>query len=308
MRAIPTIVLAVSAAALAGAGLWLWTPDLSRAGLEARYLASPEEMREVAGMRLRVRDTGPKDAPAIVMLHGFGSSLDTWEPWARALDSQHRVVRYDMPGAGLSPPDSTGDYTDARAIAVLAALMDQLGFQRASLIGNSIGGRVAWKFAALKPERVTKLVLISPDGFASPGFEYGRAPNVPAAVAILKYVLPKPLMRMNLAPAYGDPSRLTEATIDRYYDLMRAPGVRGAMIDRMKQTILEDPAPLLRRITAPILLLWGEKDGMIPVANAADYRRILPDSALNLLPGLGHVPMEEAPAESLPPVSAFLDR
>jgi pimeloyl-ACP methyl ester carboxylesterase len=78
------------------------------------------------------------------MLHGFGSSLHTWEPWARALDSDHRVVRYDMPGAGLSPPDSTGDYTDARAVALLAALMDQLGIARASLIGNSIGGRVAW--------------------------------------------------------------------------------------------------------------------------------------------------------------------
>jgi pimeloyl-ACP methyl ester carboxylesterase len=213
-----------------------------------------------------------------------------------------------MPGAGLSPPDATGDYGDDRAIALLAALMDQLGVARASLIGNSIGGRIAWKFAALKPERVTKLVLISPDGFASPGFDYGQAPNVPGVVAMLKYVLPRPVMRMNLAPAYGDPSRLTQTTFDRYYDLMRAPGVRGAMIDRMKQTVLEEPAPILRRIKAPVLLLWGEKDGMIPIANAEDYRRLLPDVTLVRLPGLGHVPMEEAPAESLPPVRAFLDR
>jgi len=306
MKTATGVILALSTAALIGAGLSLWTPDKARASLEAKYLAAPGDIRLVAGLRLHVRDSGPRDAPAIVMVHGFGSSLHTWQDWARALEGNHRVVRYDMPGAGLSGPDPAANYTDARSIEVLTALMDQLGIGRASLIGNSIGGRLAWKFAALKPERVTKLVLISPDGFASPGFEYGRAPDVPSFAAILTYVLPKPLVRMNLTAAYGDPSRLTGAVVERYYDLMLAPGVRGAMLDRMRQTILEDPAPLLSRIECPVLLLWGEKDGMIPASNAADYQKSLANSTLVLLPGLGHVPMEEAPSASLGPVKAFL--
>jgi pimeloyl-ACP methyl ester carboxylesterase len=124
----------------------------------------------------------------------------------------------------------------------------------------------------------------------------------------MRYVLPKPMLRMNLAPAYGDPARLTDAVLDRYYDLMLAPGVRDALIARMEQTILEDPEPLLPRITAPTLLLWGEKDAMIPVSNAADYRRLVPDVALAALPGLGHVPQEEDPMRSLEPVAAFLKR
>jgi pimeloyl-ACP methyl ester carboxylesterase len=306
MKARIILILSVVAVALAGIGFWLWTPDRSRAALEAKYLSSPADMIEVAGVRLDVRDTGPRTAPAIIMIHGLGSSLHTWEDWAKLLESQYRVVRFDMPGAGLSEPDPTGDYSDARVRFLLAALMDKLGVAKATLIGNSIGGRIAWGFAARNPDRVTKLVLVSPDGFASPGFAYGQAPKVPAIAGAMKYVLPKSFLKMNLVPAYGDPARLTPATLDRYYDLVRAPGVRGALIDRMGQTVLEDPEPLLRRIQAPVLLVWGEKDGMIPVANAADYQKDLPDCRLALLPGLGHVPQEEAPAVSLAPVKEFL--
>jgi pimeloyl-ACP methyl ester carboxylesterase len=308
MKPVFLAVLASIVAALVIGGIWLWTPDVPRARLETKYLAAPGDMRIVAGVRLHVRDSGPKEAPAVIMIHGLGSSLQTWEPWAAALESDFRVIRFDLPGAGLSEPDPTGDYSDARSFQILTALMDQLGVARASLIGNSIGGRIAWGFAARNPERVTRLVLISPDGFASPGFDYGRKPHMPAIVKLMRYVLPKFLLRMNLVPAYGDKSALTDETLDRYYDLMRAPGVRNAMIQRMEQTVLEDPEPLLRGIEAPVLLVWGEKDAMIPATNAADYQKYLPNSSLALLPGLGHVPQEEAPLMSLVPVREFLAR
>jgi pimeloyl-ACP methyl ester carboxylesterase len=288
---------------LIGAGAWLYAPDRSRAALERRYGG---DFLEVAGIRLRLRDSGPRNAPAVILLHGFGASLDTWDAWATALARQYRVVRYDLPGFGLTGPDPTGDYSDARGIAVLAALMDRLGIPRASLIGNSLGGKLAWQFAAAHPGRVDKLVLISPDGFASPGFDYGRKPEVPWMMRLLPYVLPAPMLRMSLAPAYGDPAHLAPATLDRYADMMRAPGVRAAMLARMGQVMLHDPAPVLRTIAAPTLLLWGEKDGMIPFSNSADYLRDMPHATLAALPGLGHVPFEEAPAESLAPVLAFL--
>ena len=151
MKALTFIVPCLLIVALLAA--WLWTPDRSRPALEALYLNKPADMIEVAGVRLHVRDNGRRDAPAILMLHGFGSSLHTWEPWAEALGGQYRVVRLDLPGSGLSPPDPSGNYTDARSIALLVALMDQLGIERASLIGNSIGGRIAWSFAAEHPDR-----------------------------------------------------------------------------------------------------------------------------------------------------------
>jgi len=300
------IIILPFLACLIFCGIWLWTPDKTRAVLEANYLNSPGDIIEILGTRLHVRDSGPRSASAVIMLHGFGSSLQTWEPWALALQSEHRVIRFDLPGSGLSEPDTTGDYSDARTMALLDALMDRVGLPQASLVGNSIGGRIAWRFAAQYPQRVTKLVLISPDGFASAGFAYGQKPTVPATVKLMRYVLPKPLLRMNLAPAYGNPAALTDATVNRYYDLMLAPRVRDAMIERMEQTVLVDPEPLLRSICVPTLLVWGEKDALIPFSNADDYLRDLPDAKLVSFPNLGHVPQEEAPALSLPPVRSFL--
>ena len=285
---------------------WLWTPDKPRAALEKLYLDAPADMRDVGGTRLHVRDSGPRGAPALILLHGFGASLHTWEPWAQALSRDFRVIRLDLPGNGLSSPDATGDYSDARSITLLLALMDQLGLARASIGGNSIGGRIAWTFAARHPERTDRLVLVAPDGFASPGFAYGRKPEVPTLLKLMRYALPKPLLRMSLAPAYANPAVLTDALATRYHDLMLAPGARDAMVERMAQTVLVDPLPLLGRISTPTLLVWGEQDAMIPLANSQDYLNAVAGSERVVLPGVGHLPHEEAPALSVEPVRAFL--
>jgi pimeloyl-ACP methyl ester carboxylesterase len=299
-------LLVVTLIVIALVAFWLWTPDRDRASLDAKYLAAPGDMIELAGWRLHVQDRGPRDAPAVILIHGFGASLQTWDAWVPALATRHRVITFDLPGSGLSAPDPKGDYSDTRSIELLLALMDRLGLQRASLIGHSIGGRIAWTFAARHPERVDKLVLVAPDGFASPGFEYGKAPQVPAFLKLMRYVFPKALLRMNLAPAYARPDTLTDALVNRYYDLMLAPGAREAMLERMQQTVLVDPLPLLATIQAPTLLLWGEGDAMIPFANSADYLKVLPHARIVALPGVGHLPQEEAPAASLQAVSAFL--
>jgi pimeloyl-ACP methyl ester carboxylesterase len=295
------IILLTSAAAA-----WLYTPDRKRAALEAEYGATPAEFLSVAGLRLHVRDTGPRDAPAVILLHGFGSSLQTWDGWAAILQTRFRVIRFDLPGFGLTGADPTGDYSDARTVQVLGALMDRLGLARASLAGNSLGGKIAWQFAADHPDRVVRLILVSPDGYASPGFEYGKRPSVPAVMRLLPYTLPRAMVRMTLAPAFADPAAMTPALVTRYQDMMLAPGVRQAMLDRMGQVLLVPPDPALRRITAPTLLLWGERDAMIPFSNSADYLRALPHARLIALPALGHVPQEEAPAESAAAVAAFL--
>lgn len=283
--------------------VWLSEPDKPRAALEETY---PGEYRIIDGVRLRLRDSGPRDGEAVIMLHGFGASLETWEKWAEALSARYRVIRFDLPGFGLTGPDPTGDYTDARSMQVLAGLMGQLGIDHASLIGNSLGGRIAWNFAAMFPERVNKLVLVSPDGFASPGFDYGVAPEVPLIMRALPYTAPRSMLKANLAAAYGNPAALSEADVTRYHDLMLAPGVRRAILERMGQVVLREPGPTLARIQAPTLLVWGERDGMIPISNAEDYLRFLPNATLARLPGLGHVPFEEDAVQSLVPVEAFL--
>ena len=299
--------LAIGLLVLAAIAYWLWTPDRTRHDLEARYLASPGDLTQVGRWRLHVRDSGPRGAAAIILIHGFGSSLQTWDRWSESLGRTHRVIRFDLPGSGLSPPDPAGDYTDARSVELLIALMDTLGLQRATLGGHSIGGRIAWTFASLHPERVDRLVLVAPDGFASPGFAYGRAPEVPALTGLMRWVLPRVLLRMSLAPAYADPAKLTDALVERYDDLIRAPGARQALLDRMHQTVLVDPRPLLAAIHAPTLLVWGERDAMIPIANSSDYLKALSNARLVSFAASGHLPQEEAAAESAAAVERFLE-
>ena len=301
-----SIILICLGVLLAAALWWLWTPDKDRAALEPKYLNSPSDMIDVAGTRLHVRDSGPKTAPAVIFLHGFGASLHTWEPWANTLAKDLRVIRIDLPGSGLSLPDPTGDYSDKRSLQIINALMDKLGLARASLVGNSIGGRIAWTFAGTYPSRTDKLVLVSPDGFASPGFEYGKTPEVPMMVKLMRYALPKALLTMSLKPAYANPETMTDALATRYHDMMLAPGSRGALLARMAQTVLVDPLPILKQITAPTLLVWGEQDGMIPFANSNDYLKAIAGSKRVSFEGVGHLPHEEAPAESVGAVREFL--
>lgn len=284
----------------------LWTPDLPRADLEARYLEAPADLRTVGPWRLHVRDSGPRQAPVVVLLHGFGASLQTWDLWARGLSQTHRVIRLDLPGSGLSPPDPDQDYTDARSLQLLRSLLDELGVSRATMVGHSMGGRIAWTFAAQHPERTDKLVLIAPDGFASEGFEYGKPMDVPFSLSLMRQVLPKPLLRMSLKSAYAQPESLTDALTTRYHELLLAPGARQAMLDRLKQTALQEPGPLLRQIKAPTLLVWGESDAMIPASNARDYLQAIVGSRLFLYPGVGHLPHEEASEVSLKAVVDFL--
>jgi pimeloyl-ACP methyl ester carboxylesterase len=286
----------------------LYAPDKDRSSLEAVYAQVPSEFVPVAGLRVHVRDSGPKMAQTIVLLHGFGASLHTWDAWAQALQSKYRVIRFDLPAAGLTGADPSGDYSDARGVHILATLLDELDVAQAVVVGHSMGGRLAWRFAAEQPHRVSQLVLIAPDGFASPGFEYGKAPEVGPMAKLMQHVLPKLVLRRGLASAYADPSKLGEDTVTRYHDLLLAPQVRSALIARMQQMNLQDPAPWLARISAPTLLLWGDKDALIPVANAQDYLRVMPTAQFVQFSGVGHLPHEEAPAETLPVLLRFLNQ
>lgn len=286
--------------------LWLWTPDLPRAELEARYLAQPADLRSVGPWRLHVRESGPRDAPAVVLLHGFGSSLHTWDDWARGLEATHRVIRLDLPGSGLSDSDPDRDYRDERSLALILAVLDERGLARASLVGHSMGGRIAWTFAARYPQRTERLVLVAPDGFASLGFAYGKAMEVPASWRLMRHVLPEAVLRRGLRAAYAQPGLPTQEQVQRYHDLLRAPGVRQALLDRLAQTVLQEPLPLLRAIHAPTLLVWGQADAMIAFAHAQDYLQAIGGSRLHALPGVGHLPQEEAPQASLQAVLDFL--
>ncbi|MBU3619331.1 alpha/beta fold hydrolase [Polynucleobacter sp. JS-Fieb-80-E5] len=301
------IIAVVLTALLFLAALYLWTPDKSKAELEKVYGSPKTAYVSALGVNIHYQDTGPSKNPVpILFLHGFGSSLQTWDAWTEALSSEYRVISLDLPGFALTGEDPSGIYTDERSVAVIEAFLKELQIPKVVLVGNSMGGKFAWQFAARYPDQVSKLVLISPDGYASPGMEYGKKTEVPAIAQLYRYFFSKTFLAMNLEPAYANPNTLNDALVNRYYDLMLAPGVRGAILARMQQTVLQDPVPALTNIKVPTLLIWGEKDAFIPIANANDYLKVMPNAKRVSLPNIGHLPQEEQPNIGLAALKEFL--
>ena len=129
-----------------------WDPDRPVADLQARWAPPPSVFVPVMGMNVHLRDEGPRgDAVPIVLLHGTSSSLHTWEDWARALKDQRRVIRFDMPGFGLTGPSADNVYTIEPYARFVAALLDHLGVSRCVLAGNWFGGYVAWATSLANP-------------------------------------------------------------------------------------------------------------------------------------------------------------
>lgn len=305
-RVLLVLVVAIALAA-AGIGYWAWRAGepLSTADLEAAYLTPADRYLEIDGVKTRVRVEGPETAPVMVMLHGYSMSLETWDAWAGDLKADHRVIRFDLPGHGLTGPDPERRYSVPQTVAFLDEVLDELGVESATLIGNSLGGLVAWRYAVDHPSSVDALILLAPGGYPINGVTDEPAP-VPAAMKAYLTLAPEVGVKAALQAVYGDPAKVTEAQVERVRDMMRMEGVGAALIERLEVFTLPDPEPLLVQVTAPTLILWGAKDVMVPVADAEKMAARMADARVITYADLGHMPQEEAPERSLADVRAFL--
>ncbi len=285
-----------------------FTPDLDRQEAEQRYAQPPSQFINVKGLRVHYRDTGDKNAPALVLLHGFGSSLQTWDEWAKVLEKNYRVIRLDLPGFGLTGASFEHDYSDKADVERVEDFFKAIGVNQSTVIGHSMGGKIAWNFASTYPEQVQRLILIAPDGFPVPGQALGKKPyDVGMIGDVIQFIMPRFLVKKSLEPAFFDSSKLSDALLNRYYDLLRAPTVRQAILQRMRQTVTTDPVERLKKINAPTLLLWGQEDQMIPSTNSNDYAKVLSHCQTVVLTKAGHLLQEENPQIALKVVVEFLD-
>ncbi|MCG8443161.1 MAG: alpha/beta fold hydrolase, partial [Caulobacterales bacterium] len=259
-------ILAALAAllALAVAALWWDHRDLAPATVEARYLTASDQFVEARGLRTRVRMDGPADAPPLILVHGFAHSLETWEGWSDALSGTFRVIRFDLPGHGLTGPDPDERYAVADHAAFIGAVMDALGLERAHVGGNSLGGLAAWRFALAQPERVDRLVLVDAGGFSINGVTEHPV-TVPAPMEALLRAAPRGGVRIIAEAALADPAKATPEMVARMRDMMRRKGNGGAMVRGLELFTLPEPSADLARIGAPTLVLWGAQDGLIPL-------------------------------------------
>jgi len=293
------------------------TPDTDAAAMRAKYGGPPSQFVTIGeGVTVHLRDEGPRDAPAIMLLHGSNADLHTWQPWVDALKDRYRVIRFDQVGHGLTGPDPGEDYTTAGFVADIGEVADKLGLEKFVLGGNSMGGKHALAYAIAHPERLTGLVLVDSSGgpmlkldkpedkdSGNIGFTIARMPGVNL---IAEQITPRSLIRQSLEQSVSVKSVASPAAVDRYWELLRYPGNRRATLARF--SLPYDPLAEsdIARVAVPTLILWGEEDRLIPVEAGRWLAKTLPDNTLRIYAGIGHLPHEEAVSQTLGDLEPWL--
>lgn len=291
-------------------------PDRSVESLVARWAPPPSDFIDLRGLVVHLRDEGPREDPApVVLLHGTGSSLHTWEGWARVLKTGRRVITLDLPGFGLTGP-FTGDwpaedYRGDTLARFVITLLDRLQVQRFVVGGNSLGGEIAWRMATLQPQRVAGLILVAASG---PAHEAQAVPaglwlaRVPVLNRVGEHLLPRSLVATSVASVYGDPGKVTAALVDRYFELTLREGNRRALTQRLAARVAGQDEERIATLKLPTLILWGGRDRLIPPAVGKVFESRVAGSRRVVFDDLGHVPQEEDPARTVEPVREFLAR
>ncbi len=304
-------IIGVIVGLLAIAFLISRTPDTDPAEMRAKYGSEPSQFVEIEpGHIVHLRDEGPRDGPAIVLLHGSGADLHTWEPWLEALRTDYRVVRYDQIAHGLTGPANDGAYEISDFAEDVGLVADHLGLEEFVLVGSSMGGRVAVTYALENQDRLSGLVLVGASGApitkqGSGNLAYTIAAT-PGVRELVKYITPRSMIERSFAQSVSNKHIVTPAQVDRYWELLRYPGNRAAALERLsipRKSFSEDE---IANLDVPTLLIWGEEDALVPFETAQWYLDNLPDARLVSYTEIGHLPHEEAAQRSVKDLLGWL--
>ncbi|HSF45812.1 MAG TPA: alpha/beta hydrolase [Chitinophagaceae bacterium] len=282
--------------------------DIPAEELKKKYALFPSRFDSVKGMNVHYRDEGPaNDSTPLVLLHGTSSSLFTWEACAKEWMKEHRVIRMDLPGFALTGPDPNDNYSIEGYVAFIHEFLKKRKVNRCYIAGNSLGGQIAFAYAAYYPKDVKKLILVDPAGYPSGkakgslAFKLGK---IPVLKHLLTIVTPTSIVRKSIEDVYGNKALVTDSLVQLYEDMARREGNRKALIKRLG---FEKPdTNLVKRVKAPTMIIWGDQDFLIPLENAYKFQRDLSNDTLVVMRGIGHLPMEESPEKLLVIVNQFI--
>lgn len=279
-------------------------------------MSLPGQLVDVDGVRIFVHRSGKGGGgrPPVVFLHGYTLSMYSWrDVLPRFVDAGHAVIAVDLPGHGESDrprPDAYGYDAPAMA-ATIKGLLDRLDVGVATLVGHSMGGAVTLATAARHPDRFARLVVVDP--CAMP-FELPRETRMlltPVVGELLyKTMLTRTLLeRFFRLHVFGRPEHFRADLVDYWWERINRPGGRAAMYALMRFLVRREGVPeCAARVRTPTLILWGERDRLFPVEDAPRLGALVPGSTVEIVPGVGHTPMEEQPATIADRILAWLGR
>ncbi len=304
-------VLAVLIALLMLAFVVFRTPDTDPTEMRAKYAAEPSQFVEIGdGVNVHLRDEGPRDAPAIILLHGSNADLHTWGPWVDGLKETYRVIRFDQVGHGLTGAAPDGDYSTDAFVADIDEVADALGLDRFILGGNSMGGSHTVAYAMKHAARLDGIILvdaggadIKKEGGGNIGFSIARTPVLNL---LMEHITPRSLVKQSFEQSVFNQSIVTEDAVDRYWEMLRYPGNRRATIARFSRGWAGFDAQSVSAIDVPALIIWGTEDALIPPEAGRWYDEQLPNSTLVEYEEIGHLPHEEAAQPTLSDLKSWL--
>jgi len=257
-------------------------------------------------------DTGDEDP--VVLVHGLGGQWQNWLENIPRLAQDRRVIAMDLPGFGCTPePPDDVDVTITRYGRWVNELCDKLGLDQIDLVGNSMGGHIAAEVAIQFPERVKRLVLVSAAGISSaevmhlPILTVGRIAAALATNSVTRYrrLAARPITRhMSLALVARHP-RLLKA--DLAYEGFFKGGGKPGFDDALRASLDYDFRDRLDDVKVPTLIVWGERDSIIPTRDADEFERLIDDSRKVVMEDCGHIPMAERPQAFNDILVGFLD-
>jgi len=255
---------------------------------------------DVDGIRVHYQEAGDKHAPAMVLIHGFASSTLVWSKvFLKLAAAGYRVIALDMLGYGYSAKPRNGEYTISAQAKLLTRLLDHLGIPRAIFVGSSYGGAVAATCALDYPERVEKLILVGAVNNNRPlGFTLMRLFGSPVFGDVVSPLLigSRRLLRRRMKGVYDRHSWvLDERRVQARHLPLRAARSHRAIIRTVRGWDAERISRDAHLIEQPTLLLWGENDLEIPLADGERLHAEIPGSRLIVFLNCGHIPHEEYP-------------
>ncbi len=299
-----SLVLLVAIAATAKIGSeYLGIGDIPHELLVEKYADGRSRFVRIGRGNVHYKDEG--EGEPVVLIHGFGASLQTWDGWVKELSGSYRAIRFDLPPFGLTGPIDDLPMDGNGYVEFLESFVEALGLKEFSLAGNSLGGYVSWMYAARHARKVRKLILVDALAYRHDPPELLRLLGAPVAGALAEHLTPYFLIKRSLHEVYGNPGNVTDSLVKRYQDLIRHPGNRQAMRALLSQ-LGKRKSDSVRSLRTPTLILWGRRDTWIPPEHAERLARDIENSRLVWFDDLGHVPMEEDPARTVQPVKAFL--
>lgn len=264
------------------------------------------------GVKINYYEAG--QGPPIILLHGFGACAYSWRHLIPALAAQHRVFTLDLKGFGFSDKPADGHYTVRDQADIVADFIHRQDLHDLVIMGHSMGGAVTLmtylKLRETDPGRIQKLVLIDSAGYPQKMPKFIALAKVPGLSAVLSQAVPPRFAAaLVLKKCYYNKDAVTEAQIDTYAYFGSLPGAAAAVSQTAKQLVPQDIDALIaqyRTIQAPVLIIWGREDEVVPLKVGLNFKRDLPDSQLVVIPHCGHMPLEEEPLATREAVMDFL--